>query len=101
MRIGGIEGFVNDEIGWASATGADVGIGGIEVHVARNILPGLDQTCAQNIFGGASLMCWDEIFESENIFDRGFETVERARTGIRLVAVHNRRPLILAHRAGA
>ena len=63
MRIGGIEGFVNDEIGGAAAAGADVGIGGVEVHVARNILTGLDQTRRQNIFGGASLMRREKIFE--------------------------------------
>ena len=97
-----IEGFVNDEIGRASAAGADVGVGGIEVHVARNILTGLDQTRRQNIFGGASLMCRDKIFESEYFsFDRGFETIERARTGVQLVAAHDRCPLILTHRAGA
>ena len=78
--VGGIESFINDEIGRASAAGADVGIGGVEVHVARNIMTGLDQTRRQNIFGGASLMRRDKIFETENILDRGFETIVRART---------------------
>ncbi len=101
MCIGRIICIVDDEVCRSPAAGADVGIGGVEVHIARHPLIRLDQHCAQNIFRRAALVGRDEMLEPEDVLHRGFETLERACAGVRLVAAHDRRPLLLAHRAGA
>ena len=64
-------------------------------------MPGLDQHRGQNVLGGASLVRGDEKLEAENILHRGFETNERARARVRLVAAHDGGPLLGTHRAGA
>src|SRR5690606_32977366 len=82
MRARGVGGFVNDEVRRIPAARADVGVGGIKVHVAWSVLVWLDQTRGQNIFGGASLMRGDKVLEAENILNRVFEPLIRARPRI-------------------
>ncbi len=97
MTIFWIVRFVNDEVGGPPAARADVGIGGVEVHVAGNPLAGFHQTRCQNIFGGAALMGGGKMLEAKYIFHCAFEAIERACAGIGLIAAHERRPLLGAH----
>ncbi len=97
----GVEGFVDDQVGRASAAGADVGVGGVEVHVRGDIVAGLDQSGGQNVLGGASLVGGDEECEAEDIVHGFLQAVEGTRAGVRFVAAHDGRPLVLAHGAGA
>lgn len=93
--------LVNDQVGRASASGADVGIGGVEVHIRRDKVPSPDERGSQDVFGGASLVGREKVFESENVIHRRFETMVGTRPGVRFVAEHHCRPLVLAHRARA
>ncbi len=56
MLIGGVVRLVDDEVGRASAAGADVAFGGIKMHIGGNILPGLDQKLTQDSFRGTPLV---------------------------------------------
>ena len=76
MQVGWIAGFVDDQILRASAARADVGICGVEVHIGRNVLPGLDQAGGQDILGGAALVSRYEVLKTKYIVDGYFETLE-------------------------
>ena len=63
----------------APAAGPDVGVGGIEVHIGRDVVAWLDQHGAQNILGRPALVGGHEKAETKNLFDSIFQSKERAR----------------------
>jgi hypothetical protein len=67
MRVHGVKGFIDDQIGRPPTTRPDVGVGGVEVHVRRDVLPRLDEHRAEDVLGCASLVRGDEILEAKNI----------------------------------
>ena len=94
MRIGGVIGFVNDQVGRASAARADVGVGGVEVHVRGDEVPRLDEARGQDVLGGASLMRGDKILEAENILHCVFQDEGTSAPRVRFVAAHDGGPLL-------
>ncbi len=43
VPVGRVKGFVDDQVGRVAASGADIGIGGIKMHVGWHVLPGFDK----------------------------------------------------------
>ncbi len=101
MRFAGIVRFVDHQVDGAATAGADVGVGGVEVHVGGDGVPGMDEGRREDVLGGATLVCREEVPEAEDVVDRRLQPRVRASTRVRLVALDERGPLMVRHRARA
>src|SRR6056297_2554941 len=101
MLIFRIKSFVNGTIDGMRTTKLNMSFGCIEMAVARNNISGFNQNREKHIFSSASLMSWEEMIKTQNIFERLFHVVITPCSGIRLVASHHSSPLLVAHGTGS
>ena len=75
---------------------------GREVHVAGDVVAGLDQRLADEVLRAAALVGGHDVAVAVEPLDRRLEVVEVAAARVRLVAQHHPGPLAVAHggRAG-
>ena len=73
----------------------------VEVRVRRDDLARVDDRAEEDALGAAALVRRHDEREAEHLLDRRLEPREALRAGVGLVAEHHRRPLRVAHRAGA
>jgi len=78
--------FGDDQIAGVAFEIFDVGACRVEMRVVGDDLAAFDGVGKEDVFGGASLMCGDDVFEAGDVLDSRFEPIERLRSGIRLVA---------------
>ena len=72
-----------------------------KVHIAGDILTGLNRNAGKDVFRTASLMGRNKVFKSENFLYGCFQMVEVPAACISLVADHDTGPLLIAHRIGS
>ena len=92
---------IADQIDGLGAAVVDVGPGGVEVGVAKHQIAGPDQQLHQDVLGAPPLMGRDGVGEAGDLLHGLLKGREAARPNIRFIAPHERRPLLVAHRAGA
>jgi hypothetical protein len=97
-RIGALG---DDQIHGLGAGELDVRPGRVEVGVVGNDLARPAQDREQDLLGRPALVCRDHVAEREQRLDTLEEGVPRGRSGVALVAVLDRGPLIARHRARA
>jgi hypothetical protein len=101
MLFSGIVRIFDGKIHGLAAGGQDVRARRVEVHIIGDEVTGLDQRRKENVLGGAPLMGGHKVFEPEDIVYSLLEAIEAAGAGVGLIALHQRAPLGLAHRARA
>ena len=79
----------------------DVGARGVEVRVVGDHVALLAHHAEQNALGGAALVRRNHMLIAEDVLDGIAEVVEAPAAGVALVALHDRRPLLGRHGAGA
>ncbi len=92
--------FRNDEVDCVRARRLDVRARRVEVGVVRDDLAGPSDRREQDPLRRSSLMRGDHVLEREELLDRREEAEPRWRSGIALVTVLDRGPLVARHRAG-
>ncbi len=85
-------GFGTRQIECLAPVVLDIGPCRVEVRVVRDDGAWLHHHAEQDVFGGASLVRRDYLFETENVLDRVPEPEPAARAGVGLIAAHQRRP---------
>ena len=71
------------------------------MRVVGNHLAGSPKHRENDLLCRATLMCGNDVLEREKLLHRGLEAEPRGGSGIALVTVLNRRPLIPRHCTGA
>ncbi len=99
--VRGIFPFVNDEVDGLGPTVFDVCPGGIEMAVIGNNFIRSADEFEEDAFAGSALVGGDDMFESGNLLQSGFEAVVAACSGVGFIAAHDTRPLFTAHCSGA
>ena len=79
----------------------DVGARGVEVRVVGNDVALFAGAIEQDALGGAALVRRDHMLVAEDVLNGIAEAVEATAAGIALVTLHDGRPLLRGHGAGA
>ena len=58
-----------------------------------NYVARLQYGAEENALGSPTLVGGDDVFEPGDLLQRALEAIERARSGVRLIALHHGRPL--------
>lgn len=93
--------FGDHQIDGFSAYELDVGAGCVEMSVVGNDVAVPAHDAEQNALGGSPLVSGDDVTIAEDVLNRVAEMIEAAAPGIALITLHQRRPLVGRHGAGA
>ena len=93
--------FRNHQVDRLRAGELDVGPGGVEVGVVGHHVARLAERREEDPLGGAALVGREHLAEAEDVLHRRQEAEPGAAAGVGLVAAHDRRPLLRAHRRRA
>ena len=97
----GVAPLGDHEVAGLGAGVLDVGSRRVEVGVVGDHVPRLDDGAAQQALARSPLVGGDHVCVAEDPAHSGLELEEAPRAGVRLVALHDARPLVGAHRAGS
>ena len=100
-RVAGWRAFGDRQVDRLGADELDVGARGVEVRVVGHDVALLAHHAEQNALGGAALVRRNHVLIAEDVLHGVAEAVEAAAAGVALVALHDRRPLVGGHGAGA
>ena len=92
-----VESFGNDAVDRNATCKTYVRTGGIKEHIGDSVLFAFRQNGNQNLFRRSALVNGLDILKSKNILCIFDKVKITARTGVRLVAHHDARPLGAAH----
>jgi hypothetical protein len=79
----------------------DVGARCIEMSVIRNDVTFLARDFKQNAFCRTTLVSGDDMFVADDFVDRVAEAIEASASGVALIALHDRSPLVRGHGSGS